>query len=183
MASHLTFEQRQLARKLRREGQRLADIARAVGCSLRTARRVTHTVGKREAQQVVWSPGPRRLSLAEREEISRGISAGEALRSIARRLGRAPSTVSRELRANGGPTHYRCTRAHHDAYVRARRPKPAKLGASALAKAVEQWLEQWWSPQAISRRLRLEHPDDRTMWVSHETIYQSIFVQGRGELR
>jgi IS30 family transposase len=67
--------------------------------------------------------------------------------------------------------------------VRARRPKPAKLGASALAKAVEQWLEQWWSPQAISRRLRLEHPDDRTMWVSHETIYQSIFVQGRGELR
>lgn len=183
MASHLTFEQRQLARKLRREGQRLADIARAVGCSLRTARRVTHTVGKREAQHVVWSPGPRRLSLAEREEISRGISAGEALRSIARRLGRAPSTVSRELRANGGPTHYRCARAHHDAYVRARRPKPAKLGASVLAKAVEQWLEQWWSPQAISRRLRLEHPDDRTMWVSHETIYQSIFVQGRGELR
>ncbi len=80
MASHLTFEQRQRARELRRGGMRLADIARASGCSLRTARRVTHSTGKREARRIVWSPGPRRLSLAEREEISRGISAGESLR-------------------------------------------------------------------------------------------------------
>lgn len=173
MASHLTFEQRQRARELRREALRLADIARAVGCSLRTARRVARGAGRREARHVLWSPGPRRSSLAEREEISRDISAGDTLRSIARRLGRAPSTVSCELKSNGGRARYRGTCAHHGAYVRARRPKTPKLVAGTLAATVETWLEQWWSPQAISGRLHLKHPDDRTMWVSHETIYQS----------
>ena len=158
MGSQLTFEQRQRARELRRQGLRLADIARELGCSLRTARRITRGPGKRETRHMVWSPGPRRLSLAEREEISRGISAGETLRSIARRLGRAPSTVSRELKANGERAQYRCTRAHHDAYVRARRPKTAKLVAGNLATTVEQWMKDWWPPQEISRRLRLETP-------------------------
>ena len=124
-----------------------------------------------------------RLSLADREEISRGLSVGEPLRAVARRLGRAPSTISREVKANGGRSHYRAVRAHHGAYERARRPKTPKLLAGPLCAQVTVWLEQWWSPEEIARRLRIEFPDDETMHVSHETIYQSLFVQGRGELR
>ena len=85
MPRHLTLQQRQQAGKLRREGKKLREIAVEIGCSLRTARRVTRRPGKRELQNLVWSPGPRRLSLTDREEISRGVSAGESLRSIARR--------------------------------------------------------------------------------------------------
>jgi IS30 family transposase len=85
--------------------------------------------------------------------------------------------------ANGGRDGYRAWHAHDRAYQQARRPKPAKLAAGPLAATVTAWLEQWWSPVEIARRLRLEYPDDPMMWVSHETIYQSLFVQGRGELR
>jgi transposase, IS30 family len=183
LAAHLTPEQRQLARQLRREGKTVREVAVAIGCSLRTVKRVNHGPGKRETKGVVWSPGQNRLSLAEREEISRGLGAGETMRSIARRLGRAPSTVTREVKAGGGCSHYRAVRAHHRAHEQARRPKTPKLVAGPLTKKVESWLEQWWSPEEVSSRLRLEHPDDPGMWVSHETIYQSLFVQGRGELR
>ena len=131
----------------------------------------------------MWSPGPLRLSLADREEISRGLSAGDPLHAIARQLGRAPSTIAREVKANGGRSHYRAVRAHHGAYERARRPKTPKLAGGPLCTQVTVWLEEWWSPEEIARRLRIEFPDDPTMWVSHETIYQSLFVQGRGELR
>jgi len=183
MARHLTTQQRQHARKLRCEGKKLREVAVEIGCSLRTARRVTQRPGKREAQSIVWSPGPRRLSLTDREEISRGLSTGETQRSIALRLRRAPSTISREVKANDGHLRYRAVTAHHGAYARARRPKTPKLGFGRLLSTVETWLEQWWSPEEIARRLRLEHSDDPNMWVSHETIYQSLFVQGRGELR
>ena len=183
MARHLTIQQRQQARKLRREGKSIREIAVAIGCSVGTVKRVTRGPGKRESQRVVWSPGPGRVSFAGREEISRGLSAGDSLRAIARRLGRAPSTVSREVAANGGRTHYRAVTAHHGAHDRSRRPKRPKLGPGPLLATVETWLEQWWSPEEIARRLRLEYPEDPTMWVSHETIYQSLFVQGRGELR
>jgi IS30 family transposase len=183
MAAHLTIQQRQLARKLRRDGKTVREVAVEIGCSLRTVKRVTHGPGRREAQRIEWSPGCSRLLLADREEISRGLSAGESLRSIARRLGRAPSTISREVEANGGRSHYRAVRAHHRAYGRARRPKTPKLVAGPLTSLVESWLEAWWSPEEIARRLRIEYPHDTTMWVSHETIYQSLFVQGRGELR
>ena len=185
MASQLTLGQRFHARALRRDGKRLAEIAREIGCSVRTARRVTHQDWQsRRTRLAVWSPGPGRLSLVEREEISRAVSAHETVGSIAARLGRAPSTISRELRRNGGRGRYRAIAAHRDAHARARRPKVPRLaGDSALTAVVEAWLGEWWSPQAISRRLRLEYPDDPTMWVSHETIYQALFVQGRGELR
>ncbi len=185
MASQLTLAQRHHARALRRDGKRLAEIAREIGCSVRTARRVTHEDWQpRRARLAVWSPGPGRLSLVEREEISRAVSAHETVGSIAARLGRAPSTISRDLRRNGGRGRYRAIAAHRDAHARARRPKVPRLaGDSALTAVVEAWLGEWWSPQAISRRLRLEYPDDPTMWVSHEAIYQALFVQGRGELR
>ena len=183
MSRHLTTEQRIQARRLRREGRSVREIAAALGCSARTIKRVTRGPGLREARRIVWSPGPRRLSLAEREEISRGLVAGDSLRAIAARIGRVASTVSREVMANGGHARYRAVGAHHVAYARSRRPKRAKLAAGPLLDCVEAWLERWWSPGQVARRLRLEYPLDEAMRVSHETIYQSLFVQGRGELR
>jgi len=183
LAPHLTLQQREHARRLRREGGTIREIAAEIGCSRATVKNVVRARGKRESSQIVWSPGQSRLSLADREEISRGLSVGEPLRAVARRLGQAPSTISREVKANGGRSHYRAVKAHHGAYERARRPKSPKLLAGPLCAQVTVWLEQWWSPEEISRRLRIEFPDDETMHVSHETIYQSLFVQGRGELR
>jgi IS30 family transposase len=183
LAPHLTLQQREHTRRLRREGRTIREIAAEIGCSRATVKYVVRRLGKRESSQIVWSPGPSRLSLADREEISRELSVGEPLRAVARRLGRAPSTISREVKANGGRSHYRAVRAHHGAYERARRPKTPKLLAGPLCAQVTVWLEQWWSPEEIARRLRIEFPDDETMHVSHETIYQSLFVQGRGELR
>ena len=183
MARHLTTQQRQLARKLRREGKSVRETALALGCSLTTIKRLTHGPGRRELAQAVWSPAAGHLSASEREEISRALFVGDSLRAIADRLGRAPSTISREVVANGGRTEYRAVKAHHRAHDRSRRPKQAKLGAGPLLATVERWLEQWWSPQEIARRLRHEYPEDPAMWVSHETVYQALFVQGRGELR
>ena len=183
MGLHLTVEQRRRVRRLRAEGMRVTDVAREIGCSLRTIKRVTAIQGKREERRTRWSPGERRLSLKEREEISLGLRRGDSLSAIARPLGRATSTVSREVKANGGREAYRAWRAHDRAYEQARRPKPAKLACPRLGRQVTEWLEQWWSPEEISRRLPIEFPDDPMMRVSHETIYQSIYVQGRGELR
>ncbi len=125
------------------------------------------------------------LSFAEREEIALGRAAGESLRAIAARLGRSPSTISRELSRNrGGKGGYRATTAHVLAYERASRPKPAKLAVNlALRRKVEHDLQKRYSPEQIAGRLRREFPDDPEMWVSTETIYQSIYVQSRGALR
>jgi IS30 family transposase len=121
--------------------------------------------------------------LCDREEISLGLHAGEAFTVIAARLGKATSTVSREVAGNGGRGGYRAWRAHQRARERVRRPKAAKLACPRLAAQVTGWLQEWWSPQEISARLRIEFADDPMMQVSHETIYQALFVQGRGELR
>ena len=127
---------------------------------------------------------PLRLSLAEREEISLGLATGLSVRAIARRLGRHPSTVSREVRANGGRDGYRAWAADGAAERRACRPKEAKLArCPRLRREVEARLAKRWSPQQIARGLREEFPDDIEMRVSHETIYQSLYVQGRGALR
>ena len=127
---------------------------------------------------------PLRLSLAEREEISRGLVAGESMRSIASRLGRSPSTVSREVRRHGGARHYRAVSADHRALRSAKRPKRCKLAMNARLRAVvEAKLELEWSPQQISGWLGEEFPNDPEMRVSHETIYLSLFVQARGALR
>ncbi len=126
----------------------------------------------------------RHLSLIEREEISRGVAAGESLRMVAAQLGRAPSTVSRELARNGGRSSYRAHRADRAALGRARRPKPSKLAADPVLRSlVEDKLEEWWSPQQVACWLRRTYSDNQEMWVSHETIYLSLFVQGKGALR
>jgi IS30 family transposase len=127
---------------------------------------------------------PLRLRPAEREEISRGLRSGESVRAIATRLRRAPSTVAREVSRNGGRDGYRAWRAGAAARARARRPRAAKLARNErLAAEVERLLLRRWSPRQIAHRLRLEHPDDPELRVSHETIYQALFVQGRGALR
>ncbi|MDQ3609871.1 MAG: IS30 family transposase [Actinomycetota bacterium] len=125
------------------------------------------------------------LSFAEREEIALGRAAGESMRTIAGRLGRCPSTVSRELSRNAGGTgRYRATTAHVLAYDRASRPKPAKLAVNVALRAhVEDDLRKRYSPEQIAGRLRRQFPDEREMWVSTETIYQSLYVQSRGALR
>jgi IS30 family transposase len=125
------------------------------------------------------------LSFAEREEIAVSWAAGESMRQIARRLGRSPSTISRELRRNAcGGGRYRATTAHALAYERASRPKPAKLVTNRRLRAiVEDDLAKRYSPEQIAGRLRRQFPEDREMWVSPETIYQSLYVQSRGALR
>lgn len=125
-----------------------------------------------------------RLSLAEREEISRGMACGESLRSIARRLDRAPSTICREVKRNGCRRRYRALVAAEDARKRARRPKVRKLVACPrLQAAVHDRLRKRWSPRQISLRLPRDFPDDPEMRVSPETIYQSLYVVPRGPLR
>ena len=127
---------------------------------------------------------PLRLSLCEREEISRGLAGGESMRSIAARLGRAPSTISREVAAHGGRRRYRALPADRVALRRMRRPKPAKLATCVrLRTVVEGKLAEYWSPQQISGWLAEEFPHDPEMHVSHETIYLSLYVQSRGALR
>ncbi len=164
-------------------GESQRSISRRLGRSPSTIRTRLVSAGWRR-------PGPGaewcslRLSMADREEISRGLAGNESLRSIARRLGRAPSTVSREVRINGGQVKYRATVAHRASRKRAKRPKPGKLSeCPRLRTAVEDKLLLWWSPGQISRWLIRAYPDDEEMRVSHETIYQSLFVQGRGALR
>jgi IS30 family transposase len=132
----------------------------------------------------MWQPSSTRLSADERAEIRVGLEAGRSLRGIARQLGRAPSTISREVEAHGGRAGYRPMSAHRAAFGRARRPKQTKLaGNDELRAAVIGDLERLWSPEQIARRLRQAFPDQPEMWVSHETIYKSLYVQGRGELR
>jgi IS30 family transposase len=134
-------------------------------------------------------PVPRRrsrrvLSLDDREEISRGVAAGVSLRSIARRLRRAPSTISRELERNGGHGRYRAAAADSRAWDRALRPKRCKLARhDQLRQLVAARLSENWSPEQIAGWLKHTYPDDEAYRVSHETIYRSLFVQARGVLK
>ncbi|WP_425546626.1 IS30 family transposase, partial [Amycolatopsis minnesotensis] len=154
---------------------------------------VSHQTGRRwfaDAGGVIGNApgalGNRYLSLAEREEISLGLARGESMQAIACTLGRNVSTVSREIGRNGGVESYRAHLAERAARERARRPKVAKLAESVhgeLREYVQARLEDRWSPEQISARLRKDFPDRPEMWVSHETIYQSLYVQSRGALR
>ncbi len=124
------------------------------------------------------------LTLAEREEISRGIARDLSLRTIAAQLGRAPSTISRELRRNGGYDRYRATQADQAAWGRARRPKVCKLVCNRdLSQTVAAKLKMFWSPAQIAGWLKREYPGNEHNHVSHETIYRSLFIQARGALK
>ena len=124
------------------------------------------------------------LTLDEREEISRALVTGESIRSIAARLGRAPSTVSRELRRNGGQDGYRAAHADSAAWNRALRPKRCKLAENRpLARVVADKLRLLWSPEQIAGWLKHTYPCEESHYVSHETIYRSLFIQARGALK
>jgi IS30 family transposase len=163
-------------------GEDLRSIAETYGFIVHSVRRLLARTG---GFRLRLRPRPKRnLSLQEREELSRGLAEGESLRSIARRLGRAPSTISREVKAKGKRSQYRGWWAD-DVFVRQSvRPKPGKLAKNPQLRAeVEGMLQERWSPRQIAAILKLRYPTNPEMQVSHETIYRSLFIQGRGELR
>lgn len=174
-------ERRELQRRVA-EGETFASAAAAVGCSTKSIQRLLARTGGLARRATERSP--LRLSPADREELSRGLVAGDSLRHIAERLGRVVSTLSREVERNGGRLTYRACHAETSAARRARRPKPTKLALdSRLRREVERRLLERWSPQQIAARLLYDYPDDLAMRVSHETIYRTLFVQARGALR
>ena len=142
---------------------------------------LSETGGIRPAQR---SRSSTALTLIEREEISRALVTGESIRSIAARLGRAPSTISREVQRNGGRDFYRASQADEATWARARRPKHCKLSENReLARIVAEKLRVFWSPEQISGWLKHTYPSEESLHVSHETIYRSLFIQARGALK
>ena len=178
----LTQDQKELVWQLWGDGYSPRAIGRKVGFWAHGVRNyVGKTGGVRPAER---RRSERCLSKQEREEISRGLARGECFRAIGKAIGRDHTTISREVNRNGGRTSYRAEQADEIAWGRARRPKPAKLHLNPKLRAVvEEKLCLKWSPEQISRWLRRAYPDDSDMQVSHETIYLSLFVQGRGALR
>ncbi len=166
----------------RQAGESNRSIGRRLGRSAGSIRAFVESFGGVRPEPRRRSPSC--LSLTEREEISRGLAAGEPLCAIADRLGRAPSTISRELARNGGRVGYRAHRADQLAWQRARRPQASKLATNeTLRVEVEDKLVLRWSPQQISGWLKHTYPDTEAMHVSHETIYLTLFIQARGGMK
>jgi len=178
----LTFsEKRDLWRRWK-DGQSLSEIGRALGKHAGSIHGVVAANGGIVPAERKRSA--RVLGLAEREEISRGLARNESTRGIAARLGRSPSTISREISRHSGRSMYRAARADDRAWTNAKRPKRCRLANSArLQSVVALKLSEDWSPQQIAGWLRTTFADDDTMHVSHETIYRSLFLQARGVLK
>ena len=177
----LHSEKRQQVWELWRSGASISVIAQAVGSPPGSIFSILRPFGG------IYQPPQRRrvgaLTLPEREEISRGLASGESLRAIGRRLERPPSTISREIARNRGVRKYRAVDADDRAWRRAKRPKACRLSERpALCAYVSARLREDWSPEQISGTLRKMHPDDPMMWVSHETIYKTLFIASRGAL-
>ncbi len=183
-ANHMITENVQVFWSELQRGEFISDAAVAAGTYRKQGTRWLIATGGVRPRRGRDLKG-RCLSFAEREEIAVGRAAGESLRVIAARLGRSPSTISRELARNADPRGgYRASSAHARAYDRASRPKPAKLATNLVLRGrVEQDLRKRYSPEQITGRLRADFPNDPEMWVSPETIYQSLYVQSRGALR
>ena len=165
-----------------KSGQSLSDIGRALGKHVGSIHGVVAASGGIAPRSRTRSH--RSLQMTEREEISRGLSKGSSIRMIAKRLCRSPSTISREVRKNGGIANYRALRADQRAWQKALRPKLCLLARhQCLRDTVAQKLASQWSPSQISGWLMVEYSDDKSMPVSHETIYKSLFIQARGVLK
>ena len=177
MGAHMTPDDHNQIWDYVEAGESYASIAKMIGSRLTTVR---DFVAKHDGLRPL-RPKPRsekRLSVAEREEISRGLALDESFRAIGRRLSRAPSTVSREVNANGGQAGYRAVAAEAAVAVRAKRPKTSKLVDNPVLRAVvEAKLAEFWSPEQIAGWLRVEHPDDESMSVSHEAIYLALYAK------
>ena len=178
----LSFEGRRELWRLWRDGGTLSEIGVALGKKAGSVYSVLRSSGGfAPVDRVRWAGA---LRLGDREEISRGLASGDSFAGIARRLGRAVSTVSREVARNGGRGLYRAGEADAACWRRALRPKRCVLAERpALALVVAEKLRARWAPQQIAGWLKVEHGDDRTMRVSHETIYKSLFIQARGVLK
>src|SRR5688500_16714611 len=179
----ITAEERTTIRVLKAAGMRTDAVADHTGRSPASIEKIVAAAGGLPQRATAVRAGA--LSLADREEISRGLVEGLSFAEMTRRLGRRhTSTVSREVNNNGGRGNYRAWAAHKRACQRARRPRRAKLACFPELRAeVEELLALEWSPQQIAFELRNRHPGEPDRWVSHETIYQSIYIQGRGALR
>jgi transposase, IS30 family len=179
----ITAEQRRQIIRLAANGITQQQIAETVDLSKSSVSLILIPLGG-VIRKEMWNPGSRHLSLDDRVEIRIGLERCDSFRAIARKLGRHVSTVSREVNANGGRHRYAPTAGHRRARARARRPKLTKLATNPrLCERVAAELQQLWSPEQIANRLRDEFGDDHTMRISHETIYKTLYVQGRGELR
>jgi IS30 family transposase len=160
----------------------LVETGRLIGCPTTTVFRVVRDHGGFVPRRRKRSE--RVLQVAEREEISRGLAAGRSVRDIARQIGRAPSTLSREIRRHGGREAYRAADADASAWERAKRPQACLLARRPRVRRwVERKLRRDWSPRQIAVGLRRAFPDDPHMRVSHETIYRTLFIQARGVLK
>ena len=165
-----------------KQGESLGSIARLFDRQHSSIERIIREHGGIRPPERRRAPGA--LTLAEREEISRGIASGRSMRSMAAFLGRAPSTISREIQRNGGQCGYRASQADQAAWNRAHRPKICKLAENrALARIVASKLQLEWSPQQIAAWLKHTYRDNENYQVSHETIYRSLFIQARGALK
>jgi Helix-turn-helix domain len=162
MRPHLTVEQRQLAPRLKARGLSLREIGPQVGCSHQGVALMVRHASRRPVRHHGWVPGPGRLMLADREEITIGLQTGQSFTRIAARLGKAVSTVSREVAGNGGREQYRAWRAYQRAREQARRPKTPKLACPQLAAQVAAWLEGWWSP--------VQNPADGALRRHHQPL-------------
>ena len=179
---YYTDEQKAVMWDRWQQGETLGSIARLFG-------RYHSSIERIIAESGGIRPAPRHrssrcLSLAEREEISRGIATGRSLRAIATSLSRAPSTISREINRNGGLKKYRASQADKATWDRAHRAKTCKLTENrSLARIVAKKLQLEWSPEQIAGWLKQTYPDDESYQVSHETIYRSLYIQARGALK
>jgi IS30 family transposase len=160
------------------------EIGAAVDRGRSSVQLVLGPVGGVFRREVLVERPRRGLGIEQRIEIALGLRQGLSCAQIGQRIGRHRCSVWREVAGNGGRQRYRPMVAHRRAAQRARRPKPTKLSANpALVQPVIADLQDWWSPQQIAARLKRDFGEDESMQLSHETIYQSLFVQGRGELR
>src|SRR5690606_6738951 len=165
-----------------RSGESLSDIGRAIDKHPASVFGVLRLHGG--ITPAARTRAPRHLSLAEREEISRGLAGGCSIRDIAHTLKRSPSTISREVARHGGVGRYRAITADQRAWESARRPKDCCLASNKrLRQMVATKLSLKWSPEQIAGWLKTEYPDNDAMHVSHETIYQSLYIQARGVLK
>ena len=175
-------QQKELMWERWKQGDTLHDIGRLFDRGHSSIQRIIQETGgyrPRHRKRSALS-----LTLDEREVISRGLAMELSMRSIATQLGRAPSTVSREIKRNGGYADYRATGAEKAAWQRALRPKVCKLaGRLKLVRLIVQKLQRQWSPEQITGWLKRQHPNDKNYHVSHETIYKSLFIQTRGVLK
>ena len=168
--------------RMYKAGESILGIGRALDRGSSAVRRVLESTGG--ISPPTRRRSPRVLSFVEREEISRGIAAGQGIRAIASGLNRAPSTVSQEVRRHGGQSRYRAAKADSEAWDSARRAKLCLLSKNLqLQRLVAGKLKEDWAPQQIAGWLKTEYPKNPELWVSHETIYRSLFVQARGALK